>query len=62
MTISVGYLADNMVGKYFWTDAHYSTQHDTFLISDGKVFYNHTLDYDITRKVHANTLKSHYKN
>ena len=51
LTSSGGYLADNMVGKYFWTDAHFSTQHNAFLISDGKIFYNHTLDSIITKKV-----------
>ena len=51
LTSSAGYLADSMLGKYFWTDAHYSTQHNAFLISDGKIFYNHTLDHNITKKV-----------
>ena len=50
-----------MAGKYFWTDAHYSTQHDAFLISDGKIFYNHTLDYNITKKVAVSHFVIQYK-
>ena len=46
-------LAAAMVGKYFWTDANFSTTKNDFEIFDGgyQLFHNYTLDYNLTSKV-----------